>query len=379
MAYRNNYSGPEGMEMGGSPRPMYKIDRDGTLAPRWYEHKYWSRKVWIGIGAAVVIVIIIIVVAAVEATKNSKYPDYSKLTYSLTDTYSGANFFDSFDYFSGYDPTSGFVHYVPEEMAKQYNLTYTTASSAIIRVDTSVTPTTVPNASTGRFSVRITSKKQYGINSLFIFDVRHTPTGCGTWPALWLSDPANWPANGEIDVMEAVNIVSSASNQMTLHTSSGCSVDVKRKESGKSIGNSCVNSTDANAGCGVDAGTNTFGQAFNDQAGGVTAMELRSAGIRMWQFARASIPSDITSSSPDPSTWGEATADFPNTNCNIDTHFRNQSIIADIDLCGQWAGDPKVYAESCPGSCQDHVQNDFASFTDAYWEFGSFSVYSAAT
>jgi len=76
-------------------------------------------------------------------------------------------------------------------------------------------------------------------------------------------------------------------------------------------------------------------------------MELRTAGIRMWQFARSAIPSDITSGSPDPSTWGEATADFPNTNCDIGNHFRNQSIIANIDLCGSFAGDPKVYAESC--------------------------------
>lgn len=76
-------------------------------------------------------------------------------------------------------------------------------------------------------------------------------------------------------------------------------------------------------------------------------MELRTAGIRMWQFARASIPADVTSGSPDPSTWGEATADFPSTDCDISTHFRNQSIIANIDLCGSWAGEQSVYSETC--------------------------------
>lgn len=233
-------------------------------------------------------------------------------------------------------------------MAKQYNLTYASPSTAILRVDTSVTPETVPNASTGRFSVRITSKKQYGLNNLFIFDVAHTPIGCGTWPALWLTDPANWPENGEIDVMEAVNVVSSAANQIALHTSDGCSMDgVKRKESGNSLTTSCVNTTNGNEGCGVGVGTDTYGKAFNDHTGGIMALELRSAGIRAWQWARASIPADISSGNPDPSIWGEATADYPNTKCNIDNHFRNQSIIANINLCGVWAGDENVYSKTC--------------------------------
>lgn len=147
--------------------------------------------------------------------------------------------------------------------------------------------------------------------------------------------------------MEAVNVVGNAQNQMTLHTSSGCTMGVKRKETGKSLTTSCVNSTNDNAGCGVDAGTATFGTNFNSNGGGVMAMELRSAGIRIWQFARSNIPSDVTSGSPDPSTWGEATADFPSTDCDIGTHFKNQSIIANIDLCGTWAGTQSVYSETC--------------------------------
>jgi hypothetical protein len=238
------------------------------------------------------------------------------------------------------------VHYVPSEQAASLNLTYAGSSSAVLRVDTSVTNTSDPNASTGRFSVRITSKTQY-TDGLFIFDVIHTPIGCGTWPALWMSDPSNWPANGEVDIMEAVNVVGSAENQVTLHTSPGCSMSVKRKETGKVLATSCVNSTNDNAGCGVDAGTDTFGTTYNDNGGGVMAMELRSAGIRVWQFARSAIPSDVTDGSPDPSTWGEATADFPATDCDIGTHFKNQSIIANIDLCGSWAGTQSVYSETC--------------------------------
>lgn len=147
--------------------------------------------------------------------------------------------------------------------------------------------------------------------------------------------------------MEAVNVVGSAENQITLHTSKGCSMGVKRKESGKSLTKSCVNSTDDNAGCGVSAGKATFGEEYNSNGGGVMAMELRNEGIRTWQFPRASIPADITSGTPDPSTWTEATADFPNTDCDIGSHFKNQSIIANIDLCGSWAGTAKIFNENC--------------------------------
>ncbi|TVY13130.1 putative glycosidase [Lachnellula arida] len=360
------------------PPPAYKVEDEDTLAPRWYDAKRWGKKVWIAVAAIIAIVIIIIVVGVVEGEKKNKYPDYSKLSYSLTDTIAGTSFFDEFDYYTGYDSSDGFVHYVDSTVAAQYNLTYASSSSAVLRVDTSVTADTVPNASTGRFSVRITSKKQYGVGSLFVFDVVHTPIGCGTWPALWLSDPANWPTNGEIDLMENVNVVSSKANQMTLHTTSGCSMGVKRKETGKQLTTSCVNTTDSNAGCGVTGSSTSFGDGFNNAGGGSMAMELRTEGIRIWQFTRSSIPSDITSGTPDPSSWGEATADFPNTDCNIGNHFRNQSIIANIDLCGSWAGTASVYAESCSGTCEDQVANNATAFTDAFWEFGTFSVYSAS-
>jgi len=96
----------------------------------------------------------------------------------------------------------------------------------------------------------------------------HTPYGCSTWPALWLADESNWPTNGEIDVVEAVNQATTG-NQMTLHTTSGCTMKVKRKETGKSLTTNCLNSTDDNAGCGVQGVADTYGESFNDNGGGV--------------------------------------------------------------------------------------------------------------
>lgn len=124
--------------------------------------------------------------------------------------------------------------------------------------------------------MRITSKKFYS-RGLFVFDIVNAPYGCSTWPALWLTDPSNWPTNGEIDVLEAVNGATTG-NLMALHTSKGCKMDQKREETGKVITKDCYSGTNTNTGCGVQGPQETYGQALNANGGGVYAMEWRSEG-----------------------------------------------------------------------------------------------------
>lgn len=267
--------------------------------------------------------------------------------------------------------------YVSQASAESLNLTYTSSSSAVLRVDTSDADDSSDSSGssgssgtdsnqggqggqggqsggpgrkrrstvTSRNSVRVTSKNQYN-KGLFIFDVIHTPYGCGTWPALWFSDNSNWPDHGEIDVMEAVNNGTSG-NQATLHTKDGCEMNHKRKQTGKTLYENCYWDANDEAGCGVQGNSSTFGESYNTLGGGITALEWRSAGIRVWQFERNSIPDDISNKSPDPSSWGTALADFPDTGCDIGSHFKNQSIIINIDLCGDWAGGSAYSEFSC--------------------------------
>lgn len=153
--------------------------------------------------------------------------------------------------------------YVDSQTASMMNLTYASDSTAVIKVDTDT-----QNQTSGRKSVRITSTNTYD-SGLFIFDVVHTPYGCATWPALWLTDPSNWPEHGEIDVMESNN-KGTHGNDMTLHTTSGCKMNAKRKETGTAQYSDCLNTANDNAGCSVKGKTATYGEAFNDDGGGVS-------------------------------------------------------------------------------------------------------------
>lgn len=215
----------------------------------------------------IVIVIIVVVVGAVEGVKANRYPSYTPLNYQLKDTYAGPSFFDKFNYFSDEDPTNGFVVYVNKEAAQDLNLTHATDTSAVLRVDSFT-----PNAIAGRNSVRIESKNTYD-EGLFIFDIIHAPYGCGTWPALWLTDGYNWPNNGEIDILESNNEGSNG-NEVTLHTTPGCNMNVKRKETGSARFKTCDNSTNGNSGCGVQGDQATYGEALNANGGGVSLFPL---------------------------------------------------------------------------------------------------------
>lgn len=158
---------------------------------------------------------------------------------------------------------TGVSSYIPRANAEYTNLTYATSDSAIMKVDTSYN-----NTIGGRNSIRIQSNNTYN-DGLFIFDILHTPYGCATWPALWLSDSGNWPTNGEIDIIEATNNGTWGSSS-TLHTTNHCSMGVKRKETGKVTSTNCYNGTNENEGCGVTNSVASYGPEFNNNGGGVS-------------------------------------------------------------------------------------------------------------
>ncbi|RAL00521.1 glycoside hydrolase family 16 protein [Aspergillus ibericus CBS 121593] len=295
----------------------------------------------------------------------------STAAYTLQDDYSLSSFFDRFTFYTGTDPTAGFVDYVDETTAEANGLVNTSSSSVYMGVD----HTNVASSS-GRQSVRIASDTTY-THGLFILDLAHMPGGiCGTWPAFWLLG-SDWPNNGEIDIIEGVN--QQTTNDMTLHTSDGCTINNSGFTGTLTTDNCYVDAAgqSSNAGCGItDPSTESYGTGFNANGGGVFATEWTSSAISIYFFPRGSIPSDIATGSPDPSTWGTPVASFAGS-CDIDEHFTGMQIIFDTTFCGDWAGNvwSSGSCASAASTCSDYVANNPSAFTDAYWTVNSLQVY----
>jgi hypothetical protein len=220
----------------------------------------------------------------------------------------------------------------------------------------------------GRASVRIESKKSY-THGLIVADIEHMPGSlCGVWPAFWTLGSGDWPTNGEIDIIEGVNL--NAVNEFSMHTTDDCKMS-NASETGTFLTGNCAVSN-STTGCTVMAsGNNTYGNNFNQNNGGVYAMQWTSSFIKMWFFPRGSIPSDISSGSPDPHSWSLPQVNFQGP-CDIDSHFKEHRIIFDLTFCGDWAGNvldqtcpPQIGVESSKASCINYVANNPSGFVEA--------------
>ena len=302
----------------------------------------------------------------------------SLATYSLKDDYSGDAFFQQMDFFTESDPTDGLVSFQSMESANSTGLAgfiaadNQTSKAVYMAVDS----TTI--APEGRGSVRVQSQETYN-HGLFIIDIAHMPGGiCGTWPAFWLVG-ADWPGNGEIDIVEGVN--DQASNIMTLHAAAGPVINSNADFAGQITTTNCdVNAPDQskNAGCSItDTSDLTFGSGFNTAGGGVYATEWTSTAIKIWFFPRGQIPDDIASSTPNPDSWPTPRSVFQG-DFNMDDHFKNQQIIFDTTFCGQWAGQTWSSVGSCSQlapTCEEYVTNNPSAFADAYWAVNTLQVF----
>lgn len=139
----------------------------------------------------------------------------------------------------------------------------------------------------------------------------------------------SWSVNeandmGEIDILEYSN--SQDFNDMTLFTQNPCEFS-PRHQTGTINSNNCDRNEDP-AGCDTYGGF--AGTGFNNVGGGVYATMWTSTGIRVFFWPRADIPSDISTGSPVPSTWGTPLADFQQSNggCNIDENWQAQTIVS---------------------------------------------------
>lgn len=103
----------------------------------------------------------------------------ARAQYKLQDDYTPNNFFSMFNFYTGADPTNGYVDYLSQTDAAVLGLINTNNNQVYMGVDYS----TIAQAP-GRASVRLASTATYN-HGLIILDLEHMPGGiCGTWPAL---------------------------------------------------------------------------------------------------------------------------------------------------------------------------------------------------
>jgi hypothetical protein len=302
--------------------------------------------------------------------------------WKLSNKLEGSAFLDFFNYDTNTNDNGGVAQYVN---GVQEGLAYTSGNQVILAVDTA-------EDVAARNSLRMVSKTTFNAKdmNLFIFDIAAMPAVCGTWPAVWFTG-ANWPYQGEIDVVEGVSLYTQ--NIYSVHTGSGCSVSSSAVSAMSQVtivqaeGTNC-DATVNPAGCGfTDHQTTTFGPGFNSAGGGVFALQFDTTGIKTWFFQTGSVPSDISSLAPNPSTWGAPRMSIPTSTCSPTTFFSDLMMVVDTNLGGTftegvWAVDGAGgQAKSCKtqtgvDTAAEYVKSHGSEFGDpAQWKINGFYIY----
>lgn len=283
--------------------------------------------------------------------------------------------FEQYDFITADDPTNGFVNYVSKDLASQAGLIGRTPSGGMIL---SANHKQVVKNPRGRSAVRVQSKKMYNPGTLFVADINHIPTTCGSWPAMWLLGADGvWPTSGEVDWIEGGNVMA-ANNLMSLHTTAGCKLIPTETDNYTGIlqGNIDCNAAASsdNSGCSIKGGP--FGQAFN---GGVYVLEWAYKGFSIWFFPHGQVPATLNINRPDVAQLGKPLAQFAGGACNWRERFRKMKLIINTTFCGDWAGNVwksgGCAAKTGVAACVDFVRNHPAAFKDAFWDFNSVRVF----
>ncbi|CAG7848629.1 SubName: Full=Related to glycoside hydrolase family 16 protein-Laccaria bicolor {ECO:0000313/EMBL:CCA73334.1} [Serendipita indica DSM 11827] len=330
----------------------------------------------------------------------------------LYKSFVGKQFTEGFYFFDDRDPANGVVNYLSEPAAQSAGLVSWTDSTFTMKAD-SINNSVMGK---GRDSVRLVSRDEFG-DGVYIFDINHSPVGCGTWPAVWTTTTKNWPYGGEIDVLEGANANSNSSittmrtlglldpssllatggslpgnasysgqNAVSLHTAPQC--PLKDRPAGSMTGTAgsmdCSGLSEGNIGCGVTVPGKSFGGAFNENGGGIYAVYRNihnSSTIQAWFWPRdVTPPADVLNSSSttvNPSTWGTPTAAFTFQYAGCGGQFHNHAIVLNIDFCGDYA-EATYAANGCPGTCEAFVKYNPKAFTEAYFEFRSVRFYGSS-
>ncbi|KAJ3513322.1 hypothetical protein NMY22_g15074 [Coprinellus aureogranulatus] len=301
--------------------------------------------------------------------------------YRAVKEYSTTNldFFTGWDFYGHDDDiANGDVYFVPSELDHggpplTYIIVHEKSPSvddrAILKVDN---VTVVPDGGKRR-SVRITTRDSFDIGSLWQADIYHAPYGCSVSPSFFsFSKDAGPKDGGRINIFGGANLDTRAWMGIQTTPDAQCRQESPAQES------TLVNSTECSTGTGcmvTSSNRNSYGDAFAQQKGGVFITEFAESGISIWFKPRGG----SNTSTIDTATLGRPMAHWPSSGCDIKKAFGPQSLGFEITLCGDRAGNPGVFNQTCPGQCYaDWVVGDPSSkYNNAYFEIGSVKVFAA--
>lgn len=337
--------------------------------------------------------------------------------YTLRDEITGHQFLDRFWFWSYADPTNGSVNYVDQSTAVANKLAYVdTSGRFVIRADnTSVLP-----PGQGRQSVRLHSNQKVG-DGVVVGKFTFMPQGCATWPAFWTCTDGDWPAGGEIDIVEGAND-QGPRNLASLHTLYGCHVPGGQRSD--QFGFTSQSDCAYQPGCSSTFFANSsFGPSFNQNGGGYFAVRRETRpgdpgiSVYFWPITASvsSLPAAVAAVADGTSApkyvvtnsnatgndraelnkWGTPGAFFANTAnssaspaalatgegsvCQMQNYFDEHEIIINLSLCGEWAGETFALS-GCAAkynnvSCDDFVRTSPQAFSDARWEIEYMRIY----
>jgi len=177
----------------------------------------WKQKKFVGATAALIVGVVGYVVWHPRSSSSSigisaaQKKAWTNATgpYRIVNIHEGKKFFEGFSFYQGADSlgSAGDLTYKSEKDSFDMNLANVTTETTQNPFDPSAPETphdfvymsSKPTKQGPRDSVRLEGNTRYD-RGLFILDLRHLPTGCGVWPAFWLTDEDVWPDHGEIDV-----------------------------------------------------------------------------------------------------------------------------------------------------------------------------------
>lgn len=281
----------------------------------------------------------------------------------------GESFFDEWD-FDTTDANNGAVQYLPRDQAgslaqafSSYTLISTGSKSNYLK----------------RQSVKLRSKRRY-THFLTAMRFTHVPFGRGVWPSFWTTG-ANWPNEGELDILE---YACEDQAKMSFHAGTGankCKLDPSSLNKpgcpafpdANEMGYDCTTHYPEKLGCApYKAGMPHFTGEQWAQNPGVIAAEYTESYIKVFWFPEHEIPSDFASDAPKPDTWDKwvisyypfADSEAKNPG-SCSAPFRDQQILLQIELCGDWASKvfgPNAKAPTCQDSRYSHADDCCTQF-----------------